>query len=159
MKPRIVLTHEFVEFVPDELKERTIYVSIKYKTAVHLCCCGCGHQVVTPLSPTAWKLTFDGVSISLHPSIGSWNLPCRSHYWIEQDCAIWSRQWSQAEIEAGRVAEAKAKARYFGTGDKEPEPPVVPAQLAAASGKTTESHSPASKQNIWRKMKKWLSGS
>ena len=51
MKPAIVLAHECV---PDELKERTLYVSMKYKAVVHLCCRGCGRQVVTPLAPTAY---------------------------------------------------------------------------------------------------------
>ncbi|MGD0900465.1 MAG: DUF6527 family protein [Thermoguttaceae bacterium] len=155
MKPEIVLTHEFVEFIPDELKERTLYVSIRYKTVVHLCCCGCGRQVVTPLSPTAWKLTFDGVSISLYPSIGSWNLPCRSHYWIERNRAKWSRQWSQAQIEAGRAAEARATARYYGTEVRKPEPAPAP----AVAGRTTTNSSPASKENVWRRIKKRLFGS
>ena len=52
MKPEIVLAYEFVEFIPDELKERTLYISHTYSTAVHKCCCGCGHEVVTSLSPT-----------------------------------------------------------------------------------------------------------
>jgi hypothetical protein len=47
------------------------------------CCCGCGHEVVTPFSPTDWKLTFDCVSVSLYPSIGNWSPPCRAHYFIE----------------------------------------------------------------------------
>ena len=84
MRPDIVLTHEFVEFVPDELKERTLYGSIPYKTVVHLCCCGCGREVVTPLSPTDWQLTFDGETVSLHPSIGLPDLPLLSPQVIEE---------------------------------------------------------------------------
>src|SRR5262245_42593317 len=99
MKSEIVLAHEFVEFVPDELKERTLYVSMKYRTVVHLCCCGCGREVVTPLSPTAWKLAFDGVSLSLYPSIGNWNLACQSHYWIDHSKVKWCEQRSSARIE------------------------------------------------------------
>lgn len=89
MKPEIVLAHEFVEFIPDELKERTLYVSMQYKTVVHLCGYGCGRQVITPLAPTQWKLTFDGASISLWPSVGSWSLPCQSHYIIEGSRVRW----------------------------------------------------------------------
>ncbi|WP_353963011.1 DUF6527 family protein [Streptomyces sp. NBC_00365] len=37
--------------------------------------CGCGRKVVTPLAPQEWKLTLDGVSVSLHPSIGNWSFP------------------------------------------------------------------------------------
>ncbi|MFO1514338.1 MAG: DUF6527 family protein, partial [Verrucomicrobiota bacterium] len=72
MRPEIVITHEFVEYIPEVLKEQTLYVSIIYKTAVHKCFCGCKREVVTPLSPSGWKLTFDGQSVSLYPSIGSW---------------------------------------------------------------------------------------
>jgi hypothetical protein len=101
-----VLAYEFVDYIPEDIKERTLYVSLKYATVVHKCCCGCGREVVTPLSPTAWRVTFDGVSISLHPSIGSWSLPCQSHYWIERNVVRWAPPWSKAQIEAGRASEA-----------------------------------------------------
>ena len=80
MNRRAVLKHEFVENFPNELKDGMIYVSIHFATAAHKCCCGCGEEVITPLSPTDWKLTFDGESISLDPSIGNWNFACKSHY-------------------------------------------------------------------------------
>ena len=41
MKPEIVLAYEFVEYIPGEIKERTLYISETYGTAVHKCCCGC----------------------------------------------------------------------------------------------------------------------
>lgn len=49
MKPETVLKHEFVEFIPDELEQGTIYVSIRFATASHRCLCGCGNKVVTPI--------------------------------------------------------------------------------------------------------------
>jgi hypothetical protein len=149
MTPDVVLTHEFVEFVPDELNERTLYVSIRYKTVVHLCCCGCGREVVTPLSPTDWKLTFDGASISLHPSIGSWSLPCKSHYWIDRNRAKWAPRWSQAQIDAGRAREALAKKEYFDSlGMPSAQVPTAPA--GSDEGRRKES--------LWRKLTKWLFG-
>ena len=69
MKQEIALKHEFVEFIPGELKEGMIYVSIRFGTASHLCVCGCGNKVVTPIRPTDWKLIFDGKTISLDYSI------------------------------------------------------------------------------------------
>ena len=57
---------------------------MRYATAVHLCCCGCKREVVTPLSPAQWRLTFDGENVSLHPSIGSGALPSRSHYFLKR---------------------------------------------------------------------------
>ena len=64
--------HEFVEFIPSTLNDGVLYISIPYATAVHKCCCGCGEKVVTPLTPTDWSLTFDGLTASLSPSIGNW---------------------------------------------------------------------------------------
>src|SRR5712664_1055270 len=83
------LSHNFVRSVPEALEQGVLYVSIEYATAIHRCCCGCGKEVVTPLSPRDWKLTFDGETVSLHPSIGNWSFPCRSHYWIKQDRVEW----------------------------------------------------------------------
>jgi hypothetical protein len=113
MKRATVLTHELVEYIPDDLKDGTIYVSMAFATVAHKCCCGCGNEVITPLSPTDWKLIFDGQSISLDPSIGNWNFPCQSHYWIRQDKVVWARRWSRKKIEAGRPYDRLAKARYF----------------------------------------------
>lgn len=113
MRLPIALAHEFVEFIPEEIRPGIVFVCIQYATVVHKCCCGCGHEVVTPLSPTDWKLTFDGVSISLHPSIGNWGFPCQSHYWIRHNRVHWAGCWTRAEIEAGRDADAAAKAEYY----------------------------------------------
>lgn len=113
MNRRVVLTYEFVENLPTELKEGTIYVSIPFATAAHKCCCGCGAEVITPLSPTDWKLIFDGQSISLDPSIGNWSFACKSHYWILRNNVRWARQWSQKEIQAGRVQDQLTKNRHF----------------------------------------------
>lgn len=85
-----------------------------FATAVHKCACGCGREVVTPLSPTDWKLTFDGESISLHPSLGNWGFPCRSHYWIRNDRVSWAAKWSDEEIESGRARDRTNKARFYG---------------------------------------------
>jgi hypothetical protein len=118
MKPRsnrkTALTPQFIELVPPELDEGVLYVSMVYGCAIHKCCCGCGEKVVTPLSPTDWKLTFDGESISLHPSIGNWSFPCRSHYWIQENQVRWAEQMSDEQIKAGRLADWVAKARYYG---------------------------------------------
>lgn len=113
MKQKKQLTHEFVEYIPEKLKEGTIYVSMVYATAAHKCCCGCGNEVVTPLSPTDWKLFFDGQSISLDPSIGNWNFTCQSHYWIKHNKVKWVRPWSQEEICIGRARDSREKKRYF----------------------------------------------
>src|SRR6266704_3689378 len=148
MKPEIVLAYEFVEFIPDELKELTLYISIIYCTATHKCCCGCGREVVTPLSPTGWRLIFDGKAVSLYPSIGSWSLPCQSHYFITKNKVVWAQEWTNKQIARGRAREARVSERYYANSQ----------HLDAAE---TPSASPAAgskcKKSLWQKMKKWFS--
>jgi len=88
-----MMKHKFVEFIPDQLEDGILYVSIVYATVLHKCACGCGNEVVTPLSPSDWQLTFNGETISLFPSIGNWSFPCRSHYWIRKNEAVWVKDW------------------------------------------------------------------
>jgi Family of unknown function (DUF6527) len=102
-----------VEFIPDELEDATLYVSMTYGTAAHRCCCGCGAEITTPLTPTDWQLYFDGISVSLRPSIGNWSLPCRSHYWIDHNRVRSAAQMSQQQIALGREHDRRAKAAYF----------------------------------------------
>ncbi len=112
--------HEFIEYIPERLEKGVVYISIPYATAMHLCACGCGHEVVTPLSPTDWEMTFDGQTVSLSPSIGNWSLECQSHYWIRRGRVRWSRWMSRDEIESGRERDRRRKARYAsfrGRGD------------------------------------------
>src|SRR5260370_37386549 len=82
MRQEKLLRHEFVEFIPDSehMEEQTLYVSMQFATVIHKCCCGCGKEVITPLSPTDWKLIFYGKTISLDPSIGNWSFECHLHY-------------------------------------------------------------------------------
>lgn len=105
--------HEFVKSVPQELEKGTVYVSIDYATVIHQCCCGCGGEVVTPLSPTDWHLSFDGQTVSLYPSIGNWSFPCQSHYWIRNNQVVWAPKWSKDRIERNRQAEIQEKQAYF----------------------------------------------
>jgi len=113
-----MLSHEFVDVMPNELKPGVIYISVKYSTAIHLCCCGCGTEVVTPLSPADWTLIFDGDSVSLWPSIGNWGLECQSHYWIEQNRVRWARRWSREEILSGRAADLEYRGRSISGMDR-----------------------------------------
>lgn len=121
------INHKFVEFIPEVLEENTIYITIEYGTAVHKCACGCGNKVVTPFSPTDWKLIFDGETISLYPSIGNWNFKCRSHYWISNNKIQWAEKWSKKKIKAGRKRDSQTKDLYFENqsdfGDKQTDKP------------------------------------
>lgn len=137
------LAHEFVEYVPDELVDGVLYVSIPYATVVHRCCCGCGNEVVTPLSPTDWQLTFDGETVSLHPSIGNWSFACQSHYWIRRNQVRWAERWSPTQIAAGRSRDRLDKAEQFAEPYRD--------EWDTAGRRDTAS--------IWRRLIAWLRGS
>lgn len=108
------IRHQFVDFIPEDLSEHTLYISIRFSTAAHRCFCGCGSEVVTPLAPTEWSLTFDGETVSLDPSVGNWSLECQSHYWIRRGTIRWAERWSPAEIRAGRARALAAREAYYG---------------------------------------------
>jgi hypothetical protein len=120
MTKRDRICHEFVEFVPEQLDDGVVYISVGYATAQHLCLCGCGNTVVTPLSPTDWRLTFDGETVSLWPSIGNWSFDCQSHYWIERNHVRWSRRLSSKEIADIRARDQLAKTRFAASVGEEP---------------------------------------
>lgn len=105
--------HKFVEQIPEEIEEGTLYISIPFETAIHKCCCGCLQEVVTPLSPTDWSLTFDGETVSLSPSIGNWSFPCKSHYFIRKSRIRWARKFSNSEIEEVKENDSQVKVDYF----------------------------------------------
>lgn len=89
------IQHEFVDFIPEKISEGKLYVSLKYNTVIHLCACGCGREVSTPIAPNEWKMNYDGVSVSLTPSIGNWGFPCKSHYWIKNGQIKWAEPASE----------------------------------------------------------------
>jgi len=96
------LTHKFIKTIPDELEDSVLYISMEYGTAMHKCCCGCGRKVVTPFSADDWQLLYDGDTVSLYPSIGNWNFPCQSHYWIINNEIEWAPKWSKEQIQRVR---------------------------------------------------------
>lgn len=107
------MQHRFVEIIPDAVEDDVLYISLKYCTAIHKCVCGCGNEVVTPISPTDWKLIFDGKTVSLSPSIGNWSFNCQSHYWIKRNEIVYAREWDKEEIQFGRTNDKKRKAKYY----------------------------------------------
>ena len=105
------LEHRFVQFMPEVLDDRVLYVSIEYCTASHNCCCGCGIEVSTPIDPSGWTLSFDGETVSLSPSIGNWQLACRSHYWICRNRVNWIPYYRPLDGER-----SNARVRWSGFG-------------------------------------------
>ena len=113
-----------VQYVPKILESGLLYVADEYDIAVHLCACGCGSKITTPLGPTEWKVTGKNGLPTLHPSVGNWQLSCRSHYFIVAGKTRWAGQWSEAQIAAGRGAEQARRETYYATRKHERKPLV-----------------------------------
>lgn len=124
---------QFSEYIPEELQEGVLYISMEYATASHKCACGCGKEVVTPFTPTDWKLTYDGESVSISPSIGNWSYPCRSHYFIRNNRIVWANDMTDEAIAAGRIINRAKKTKHYAKDAKVEIP------------KSSESRSQASK--------------
>jgi hypothetical protein len=109
----MTIVPKFVERVPSEIEEGVIYISTSVNTAVHLCPCGCKTEIVTPIDPSEWNFTYDGETISLHPSVGVWGAKCKSHYWIKRNRVEWSRTYTNSEIEEVRTQESLENKEYY----------------------------------------------
>lgn len=134
---------EFVEFIPRELVEGVLYVSVRYQTASHKCACGCGEKVVTPLSPADWQLNKDQAGlVTLHPSIGNWNFPCRSHYWIRKNRIQWGKSMSAREIARVKQRDLIDKARYIDQVNRQKEGRDVEYGNSAADSRHNQMASP-----------------
>jgi Family of unknown function (DUF6527) len=101
----------FVEFVPKDLEDGVLYISVSYSTTVHKC--ACGSKIALPINPARWRYLWDGERISVWPSVGNWSYPCKSHYWIEQNRIEWASQISAAKIEVNRARDRAERERYL----------------------------------------------
>ena len=132
------LRNEFVDHIPEQLDDGVLYVSMRFGTVVHRCACGCGEEVVTPLGPVEWRLTYDGKTVSLEPSIGNWSFPCRSHYWIDEGIVRWARGFSEAEVALVRQKAWTRRNSYYQT------------ETGEMPGRVTQ---PSSWRSIWESIR------
>ena len=122
------ITPVFVTQFPDVFKQGEFYISEEFETAGHLCCCGCGEKVITPLNPAKWsiKKAAGGTIVSLWPSVGNWNYACKSHYIITKNRVINAGMMNARAIEAVRQRDKRdmaayvAKANAQNAGNKNP---------------------------------------
>jgi hypothetical protein len=144
-----VLKPRFVEFVPKVLEPGVLYISEKYKTASHLCACGCGDKVVTPFSPVEWQLRDEDGAVSLHPSIGNWNYACQSHYWIRRNRIVWSGSMTKSQIARVQARDLADKVRHVemvneGKNNTKRESDVGTRPSSSVIG------------SLWAALKRWL---
>jgi hypothetical protein len=113
-----------VYYIPKDLEAGVLYVSEEFGAAAHLCACGCGSKIRTPLSPTEWSLEETARGPTLHPSIGNWQQACKSHYWIRYGQVVWADKWTPEQIEAGRYAEESRRTAYYDALDSRRSEPL-----------------------------------
>lgn len=107
------ITLQRVEYMPKQLEPGILYLSERFGTAAHLCACGCGEKIRTPIGPTEWSVKEVAGRLSVWPSVGNWQKSCQSHYIIRDGRIIWRDQWSAEQIAAGRTREqVRRKAHY-----------------------------------------------
>lgn len=121
---------EVVDLAPKVLEPGRLYISHKYRAAVHLCCCGCGEKVVTPLSPAEWQVHVQNERVTLHPSIGNWSMTCQSHYLIRDSRVIWAGTFSKKQMTAVFERDQRDLKRLHQTSTDRPTPaPSVPPKM------------------------------
>ena len=113
---RIRLEH--VRYMPGTLEPGVLYVSEEFGAAAHLCACGCGSKIRTPLGPTEWSVEDTAAGPTLEPSVGNWQLACQSHYLIADGEVIWAPQWTAEEIADGRRREEERRRKYYEALDR-----------------------------------------
>jgi hypothetical protein len=103
----------FVTAFPNPMTPGELYISTTYNTCGHLCARGCGTEVITPLSPAGWSITYDGHGIWMRPSVGTGRPECGSHYWIVNNHIRWAAPMSARHSSAARASDTKALNRHI----------------------------------------------
>jgi hypothetical protein len=116
------LTPAFVDEIPGTPEHGKLYLSCRYRAAVHLCACGCGAKISTPLHPTGWRLSYDGESVSLSPSVGNWSEKCQSHYVIKSSRVLWGDRLPREKIRRIREQRHRELEHYYGVGRRQDSP-------------------------------------
>lgn len=82
-----------VERVPKEMEPGVVFHSEEFELAGLLCACGCGHRI-TLLVPDSHQVFDQGGWATVRPSIGVFDAPCRSHFFIRGGQVDWMPAFS-----------------------------------------------------------------
>jgi len=147
---------QFVEYIPDRLEEGVLYISERFRICTHKCCCGCGEEVVTPLSPAEWQLTREGNLVSLWPSVGNWDYACRSHYVIRRNHVVRAPPMTERQIARVKQRDFADLSRLIARNNREkganrPFNGISPAvDVAVATQTASDTTSQANDEGIFR---------
>ena len=107
-----------VHYMPKDLDPGVLYVSKEFGAAAHLCACGCGAKIRTPLGSAEWSVEETDGEPTLRPSVGNWQQACHSHYLITCGEIIWAPRLSAEEIAEGRYSEEQRRREYYDALDR-----------------------------------------
>jgi hypothetical protein len=158
------LRPSFVQCIPDRLEDGVLYISERFRTCSHNCCCGCGEEVVLPLSPAEWQLSREGEAVSLWPSVGNWDYACKSHYVIRRNQVRWAGAMTALQIkrvkQRDEVALRSQVASTNAFRDREGLAAVETREcfslVLASSPSTGVSIASASRPNAWKRLLDFL---
>ncbi|EMA4456299.1 MULTISPECIES: DUF6527 family protein [Enterobacterales] len=102
-----------VDSMPRDLEPNTLYYSERFGTASHLCACGCGAKIRTPIDVNEWSIVKTEQGPTLHPSVGNWQKECKSHYYIRKGKIVWCGAWTEKQIQEGRYREQQARIDHY----------------------------------------------
>lgn len=108
---KIVLKRVFE--IPNSLDPGVLYLSEEFETATHLCACGCGSKISTPIGRVDWTFQEGEHGPSLRPSIGNGQLPCRSHYFIDDGAIRWAEPMSDGQAKAVLGRDISRRRAYY----------------------------------------------
>ncbi|WP_394706122.1 DUF6527 family protein [uncultured Cohaesibacter sp.] len=86
------------------MEQGVVYHSEEFEIAGLLCACGCGHRI-TLIVPDSHRVFDDGGYATIHPSVGVFDAPCKSHYVIRAGNVQWLPAFSGSQ--ATRIMQAQ----------------------------------------------------
>jgi len=93
-----------VERIPANLENRVVYHSEEFELAGFVCPCGCGHRI-TLLVPDSHQVWSQNGLATISPSVGVFDAPCKSHFFIRAGAVDWLSAFSAAQ--AASIMEAQ----------------------------------------------------
>lgn len=91
MKKEKTFYPEFLKYIPNDIDDSKLYISLEFGCAIFMCPCGCGHKAVLSLRPfweDAWDIEINEDKVSFSPSILSG--VCKSHFYIKNNKVEWA---------------------------------------------------------------------
>lgn len=85
-----------VERIPANLENGVVFHSEEFELAGFLCPCGCGHRI-TLLVPDSHQVWSHNGLATISPSVGVFDAPCRSHFFIRDGGVDWLSAFSGAQ--------------------------------------------------------------